>query len=88
MITLEIILDGQFPVRLNPIGFAVRNFGVLEIIGAKGFANILKRCHQIAGIGVTINKHQTHIGHALHGLQAVCGGVKVRHNMSFARSFE
>ena len=66
----------------------MRDLGVLKIIGAEGFANILKRRHQIAGIGIAINEYQTHIGHALHGLQAVCGGVEIWHDVSFAGGFE
>ena len=48
----------------------------------------LKRGHQIAGIGITVDKHQTHVGHALHWLQAVCGGVKVRHDVGLAGGLE
>ena len=66
----------------------MRDLGVLEIIGAEGFANIVKRRHQIAGIGIAINEHQAHIGYAINRFQAVCGGVKIRHDVGFARGFE
>ena len=88
MIALEIILDRQLPVCLDPIGLSVRDLGMLEIIGAKRFANIFKRRHQIAGVQIAVNKHQPHIGHAFHGLQAVCGGVKVRHDVGLAGGLE
>ena len=68
MVALEIILDRQLPVRLDPVGLAVRDLGVLEIVGAERFANVFKRHHQITGIGIAIDKDQAHIRHALHGL--------------------
>ena len=57
MIALEIILYRQLPVRLDPVSLSVRDLGLLEIIGAQRFANILKRRHQITGIGITVDKH-------------------------------
>ncbi|GIR71228.1 MAG: hypothetical protein CM15mP74_24790 [Halieaceae bacterium] len=66
----------------------MRNLGMLKIIGAEGFANILKRRHQIAGIRIAVDKHQAHIGHTPHGLQAVCGNIKVRHDVGLAGGFE
>ena len=88
VVALEIILDRQLPVCLYPVSLAMRDFSVLEVVGAEWFPDILKRRHQIAGIGIAINKHQAHVGHALHGFQAVCCGVKVRHDVGLARSFE
>ena len=35
----------------------MRDLGLLKIIGAKRFANILKRRHQITGIRITVDKH-------------------------------
>ena len=67
VVALEIILDRQLPVCLYPVSLAMRDFSVLEVVGAEWFPDILKRRHQIAGIGIAINKHQAHEGHALHG---------------------
>ena len=86
--TYRVEANWKLPVCLYPVGLAMRDLGVIEIIGAKRFANILERCHQIAGIGITVDKHQTHVGHALYGLQAVCGGVKISHDVGLARGFE
>ena len=88
VIALQIVLDGEFPVGIHPIGFPVSDLGMIQIIGAQRLANILKRRQQVACLGVTVDEHQAHIGHASDRFQSMGSRIKVRHHMGFSGGFQ
>jgi hypothetical protein len=88
VITLQIVLDGQLPVRVYPVGFSVSDFCMFQIVGTQGLADVLQRCQKVSRVGVAVDEYQAHVAYASYRLQPMSGGVKVRHDMGFPRGLQ